>query len=32
MRRDSKSIPGVIMADLWMKIRRKLREGGGYEG
>jgi predicted NAD-dependent protein-ADP-ribosyltransferase YbiA (DUF1768 family) len=24
MRRDSRSIPGVIMADIWMKIRREL--------
>ncbi len=25
MRHDSKSIPGVIMADIWMKCRKKLR-------
>jgi len=25
-RRDSKTIPGVIMADIWMKIRRRLQE------
>jgi hypothetical protein len=25
LRRDSKSIPGVIMADIWMRIRSKLR-------
>jgi predicted NAD-dependent protein-ADP-ribosyltransferase YbiA (DUF1768 family) len=25
MRRDSRSIPGVIMADIWMRIRGKLR-------
>jgi predicted NAD-dependent protein-ADP-ribosyltransferase YbiA (DUF1768 family) len=27
VRRDSRTIPGVIMAEIWMKIRRKLREG-----
>ena len=26
MRRDSKTIPGVIMADIWMRIRADLRE------
>jgi predicted NAD-dependent protein-ADP-ribosyltransferase YbiA (DUF1768 family) len=26
MRRDSRSIPGVIMADIWMKVRRRLLE------
>jgi predicted NAD-dependent protein-ADP-ribosyltransferase YbiA (DUF1768 family) len=26
-RRDSKEIPGVIMADIWMKIRQKLLDG-----
>jgi predicted NAD-dependent protein-ADP-ribosyltransferase YbiA (DUF1768 family) len=26
MRRDSKTIPGALMADIWMRIRRKLRE------
>jgi predicted NAD-dependent protein-ADP-ribosyltransferase YbiA (DUF1768 family) len=26
MRRDSKAIPGVIMADIWMRIRRQLRD------
>jgi predicted NAD-dependent protein-ADP-ribosyltransferase YbiA (DUF1768 family) len=26
MRRDSKTIPGALMADVWMRIRRKLRE------
>jgi predicted NAD-dependent protein-ADP-ribosyltransferase YbiA (DUF1768 family) len=26
MRRDSKTIPGVIMAEIWMKIREKLRK------
>jgi hypothetical protein len=26
MRRDSKSIPGVIMADIWMRIRRHLQK------
>jgi predicted NAD-dependent protein-ADP-ribosyltransferase YbiA (DUF1768 family) len=25
-RRDSKTIPGVIMADIWMRLRRKLRK------
>jgi predicted NAD-dependent protein-ADP-ribosyltransferase YbiA (DUF1768 family) len=25
MRRDSKTIPGAIMADIWMKIRRRLQ-------
>jgi predicted NAD-dependent protein-ADP-ribosyltransferase YbiA (DUF1768 family) len=25
MRRDSKTIPGAIMAEIWMRIRRKLR-------
>jgi predicted NAD-dependent protein-ADP-ribosyltransferase YbiA (DUF1768 family) len=27
LRRDSRTIPGVIMAEIWMKIRRRLREG-----
>jgi hypothetical protein len=27
MRRDSKSIPGVIMAEIWMRIRSKLLQG-----
>jgi predicted NAD-dependent protein-ADP-ribosyltransferase YbiA (DUF1768 family) len=27
VRRDSRTIPGVIMADIWMKIRRRLQEG-----
>jgi predicted NAD-dependent protein-ADP-ribosyltransferase YbiA (DUF1768 family) len=27
MRRDSRTIPGVIMADIWMSIRDRLREG-----
>ncbi|MDG4550230.1 MAG: NADAR family protein [Candidatus Contendobacter sp.] len=26
VRRDSRSIPGVIMAQIWMRIRRRLRE------
>jgi predicted NAD-dependent protein-ADP-ribosyltransferase YbiA (DUF1768 family) len=26
VRRDSKTIPGAIMADIWMKIRRKLQK------
>ncbi len=25
MRRDSKAIPGVIMAEIWMRVRRRLR-------
>jgi len=28
MRRDSRSIPGVVMSDIWMKVRKKLRPGG----
>jgi predicted NAD-dependent protein-ADP-ribosyltransferase YbiA (DUF1768 family) len=31
MRRDSKAIPGVIMADIWMKVRRRLREGTAWQ-
>jgi len=27
VRRDSRTIPGAIMTEIWMKIRRKLREG-----
>ncbi len=27
MRRDSRTIPGVIMAEIWMKIRGRLRAG-----
>lgn len=27
VRRDSRTIPGVVMADIWMRIRRKLRDG-----
>ncbi len=27
VRRDSRTIPGAIMAEIWMKVRRKLREG-----
>jgi predicted NAD-dependent protein-ADP-ribosyltransferase YbiA (DUF1768 family) len=27
MRRDSRTIPGVIMADIWMRIRARLRNG-----
>jgi hypothetical protein len=26
MRHDSRSIPGIIMADIWMRIRNRLRE------
>jgi predicted NAD-dependent protein-ADP-ribosyltransferase YbiA (DUF1768 family) len=29
MRRDSRSIPGVIMADIWMRIRRDLQQTAG---
>ena len=29
MRRDSKTIPSVIMADIWMRIRHKLRPQAG---
>jgi predicted NAD-dependent protein-ADP-ribosyltransferase YbiA (DUF1768 family) len=29
MRRDSKTIPGVIMADIWMRIRRGLQQRAG---
>jgi hypothetical protein len=25
VRRDSKTIPGVIMAQIWMRIRKRLR-------
>lgn len=25
MRRDSRSIPGIVMSDIWMKLRQKLR-------
>ncbi len=27
VRRDSRTIPGVLMAEIWMRIRKKLREG-----
>jgi hypothetical protein len=27
VRRDSRTIPGVIMADIWMRIRHRLRRG-----
>ena len=27
-RRDSRTIPGVVMADIWMRIRRTLAQGG----
>jgi len=27
VRRDSQTLPGVIMADIWMRIRRRLRSG-----
>jgi predicted NAD-dependent protein-ADP-ribosyltransferase YbiA (DUF1768 family) len=29
VRRDSRTIPGVLMADIWMRIRRLLREEAG---
>jgi len=32
VRRDSKSIPGVIMADIWMRIRADLRRSPGPSG
>ncbi len=28
MRRDSRSIPGVVMSDIWMNVRKKLRADG----
>lgn len=32
MRRDSRNIPGVVMADIWMKVRSELAESAGlYE-
>jgi predicted NAD-dependent protein-ADP-ribosyltransferase YbiA (DUF1768 family) len=31
MRRDSRTIPGVIMADIWMRIRRRLRRDAEEE-
>ncbi|HEV8714964.1 MAG TPA: hypothetical protein VGX03_19310 [Candidatus Binatia bacterium] len=33
-RRDSRTIPGVIMTDIWMRIRARLTEGeqSGKEG
>ncbi len=31
MRRDSRSIPGAIMAEIWMRIRRRLRNQAGEE-
>jgi predicted NAD-dependent protein-ADP-ribosyltransferase YbiA (DUF1768 family) len=30
-RRDSKTIPGALMADIWMRIRSELRRGTGVE-
>jgi hypothetical protein len=32
MRRDSRSIPGVIMAEIWMGIRARLRQQTGRAG
>lgn len=31
MKRDSETIPGVVMADIWMRIRARLRARGGAE-
>ena len=31
VRRDSRTIPGVIMADIWMRIRRQLVAAGGND-
>lgn len=31
VRRDSRTIPGVIMAQIWMRIRRTLTEGGNFD-
>ena len=31
VRKDSRTIPGVIMADIWMRIRRQLVAAGGNE-
>lgn len=30
--KDSRTIPGVIMADIWMRVRAILRGAGGMEG
>ncbi len=30
MRRDSHSIPGVIMAQIWMRIRKALADGRAF--
>jgi predicted NAD-dependent protein-ADP-ribosyltransferase YbiA (DUF1768 family) len=32
VRRDSRTIPGALMADIWMRIRRRLREGPARPG
>jgi predicted NAD-dependent protein-ADP-ribosyltransferase YbiA (DUF1768 family) len=32
MRRDSRAIPGVVMADIWMKIRSRLQKAAGLSG
>jgi predicted NAD-dependent protein-ADP-ribosyltransferase YbiA (DUF1768 family) len=32
MRRDSKTIPGVIMADIWMRVRARLRKEEPADG
>jgi len=32
MRRDSRTIPGVIMAEIWMEIRTRLASGGRLDG
>jgi hypothetical protein len=31
MRRDSRTIPGVIMAEIWMRIRQDLIQGRPLE-
>lgn len=31
-RRDSRTIPGVVMADIWMKTRKRLRHSDALEG
>ena len=32
VRRDSRTIPGAIMADIWMKIRTRLQDGAAPRG
>ncbi len=31
MRRDSRSIPGIVMAEIWMQIRNGIRSSRGGE-